>query len=332
MGSVILSIDAELAWGFHDLDEPPADRVHTARWGWRRLLELLDTHEIPATWGIVGHLLLERCDGRHAGHPAARDDWFARDPGGTAADHDHWFGFDLVEATQDAQVDHELGCHSFSHVLFDPDATDPAAAEAELAACQTAARDRGLSFDSFVFPRNVVGHTGLLAEYEFSCYRGVRPSQWYDGSRLYPMGKFASYTAGKTAPPLVTPEIDEFGLVNIPASLCLFSFEGLARSVVEPFVGDPVLRKAKLGIDAAAESDGICHLWLHPNDLTSSRNVRRLQRILAFVADRRRETDLRVETMGAVAQRAKRSPVVYEHEDEPSAHGADPEVEVQRTP
>ncbi|WP_323171705.1 polysaccharide deacetylase [Natrialba sp. PRR66] len=329
MGSVLISIDAELAWGFHDLDQPPVERVQNARWGWRRLLELLDAYEVPATWGVVGHLLLERCDGRHAGHPAARDGWFDRDPGGRATTHDHWFGMDLVNAVRDADVEHELGCHSFSHACFDPEVTDRAVAEAELAACLTAARDRGLSFDSFLFPRNDIGYTELLAEYGFSCYRGRSPAQWYDRPWLYPIGKFASYTAGMTPPPLVTPEVDENGIVNVPGSLCLFSFEGLARSIVEPVVGDPVVRKAALGIDAAAAGDGICHLWLHPNDLTTPRRVARLRRILEIIDERRRESDLRVETMRAVARRTKRR-AADGYRSEPALEAAKPERSVQR--
>ncbi|SDQ96703.1 polysaccharide deacetylase family protein [Natronobacterium texcoconense] len=321
MGRVVVSIDAELAWGFHDLEQPPERRIRRARRGWRRLVEWLDAYEIPATWAIVGHLFLEECDGRHASHPAADADWFERDPGGRASENDRWFGPDLIERVQEADVDHEIGCHSFSHALFDPATTDREVVEAELEACRAAAREWGISLESFVFPRNVVGYRDVLAEYDFTCYRGVEPSRWYDGSWWYPVGKFASYSAGKTAPPLVSPTVDEYGLVAVPGSLCLFSFEGLARTVVEPIAGDPVLRKAKLGIDAAAQSDGICHLWLHPNDLTTARNVRRLRRILEYVDEQRRTTDLQVETMAEVATGALEEPAGTELES------SEPELE-----
>ncbi|THE64906.1 polysaccharide deacetylase [Salinadaptatus halalkaliphilus] len=302
MGRVVLSIDAELAWGFHDLEQPPIDRIRNARRGWRRLLELLEAYEIPATWGVVGHLMLEACDGHHVDHPAADEGWFASDPGGRVTDDNWWLAPGLVERVRDAPVDHEIGCHSFSHVLFDPVATPTAVVEAELEACLAAAAEFGVDLESFVFPRNVVGHRELLATYGFSCYRGRSPSRWYDDSPLYPLGKVAEYAVCQTTPPLVDPRVDEHGLVDIPASLCLFSFEGVARSLVEPIVGDPVVRKAKRGIDAATAGDGICHLWLHPNEVTTRRNIRRLQRVLAYIDQRRRQTELRVETMAAVQQ------------------------------
>ncbi|SFB92890.1 Polysaccharide deacetylase [Halobiforma haloterrestris] len=327
MGRVVLSIDAELAWGFHDLEDPPQRRIDRARLGWRRLVEWLDAYEVPATWAVVGHLFLEDCDGSHSSHPAADDGWFAPDPGGTAADCDRWFGPDLIDRIEDADVDHEIGCHSFSHVLFDGETTDRAVAAAELQACREVARDRGIDLESFVFPRNVVGHRDVLAEHDFTCYRGRGPSRWYDRPWLYPVGKFASYSVGRTPPPLVEPTVDEHGLVDVPGSLCLFSFEGMARSLVEPFAGDPVVRKAKRGIDAAAAANGgeICHLWLHPNDLTTPRTVRRLRRILEYLDERRRETDLRVETMAEVARTTLDAPAEPTTERDPGERGFEPE-------
>lgn len=303
MGRVVISIDAELAWGFHDFETPPQRRVRRARRGWRRLVQCLDAYRIPATWSIVGHLFFEECDGHHADHPAAEDGWFDRDPGGSVEENGRWFGPDLIDLVEDAHVDHEIGCHSFSHVLFDPSITEREVIEAELEASVDAARERGLSLESFVFPRNVVGHRDLLAKYGFTCYRGVEPSRWYDRPWLYPAGKFASYAVGRTGPPLASPTVDEHGLVNVPGSLCLFSFEGAARSLVEPIAGDPVLRKAKLGIDAAVEADdAVCHLWLHPNEITTDRNVDRLRRILEYLDERRRATDLQIVTMAEVAR------------------------------
>nr|WP_239639486.1 polysaccharide deacetylase family protein [Halobiforma nitratireducens] len=303
----MISIDAELAWGFHDLENPPQRRIDGARRGWRRLLEWLDAYDVPATWGVVGHLFLEDCDGCHLNHPAADCGWFDRDPGGPASENARWFGPGLIDRIEDATADHEIACHSFSHVLFDRDGTDREVVEAELEASLAAARERGVSLESFVFPRNVVGHRDVLAEYDFRCYRGTEPNRWYDSwPWVRPIGKFASYSAGRSPPPLVEPTVDDRGLVDVPGSLGLFSFEGPARTLVEPIAGDPVLRKAKRGIDAAvaADDDAVCHLWLHPNELTSARNVRRLRRVLEYLDECRRETELRVETMAAVARDA----------------------------
>ncbi|MCL7416714.1 MAG: polysaccharide deacetylase family protein [Halalkalicoccus sp.] len=302
MGTVVISIDAELAWGFHDLSDPPRERIAAARPAWSRLLSLLEEFSIPATWAIVGHLFLEECDGLHTGHPGSPA-WFARDPGGTAGEHDEWFGPDLVRAVRDSPVGHEIACHSFSHVQFgDPETTRELAA-AEVEASIEAADGTGIELHSFVFPRNKVGHRDVLAAYGIRSYRGVRPRQWFDTPRARRTGKFLDAALVRSPPPLVSPSVDEYGLVNLPASLDLFGFEGLARRVLTSTVGDPVVRQARAGIDRAVESEGVFHCWLHPNNLLTERDVERLRRVLSYLAARRESTPLTVETMRTVSER-----------------------------
>lgn len=303
MGTVVLSIDAELSWGFHDKDTLPTERIASARTGWRSLLELCDEFDVPATWAVVGHLMLEECDGKHADHPAPPG-WFDHEIGPDALPADWRFGRDLVEATADAAVDHDIGCHTFSHVEFGAQTTSRQLARAELAASIRAARDCGIEASSFVFPRNNVGNRQALAAYGIRCYRGNRPDGLKGSGVLRPLRKLARGTVQTRPPPLVQPRIDPFGLVNVPASLFLFGFEGRPRSVLERVVGDPIVRQAKLGIDAVADSEKLFHVWLHPNDLTDDRDIDRMRAIFQHI-DRRREThDLRVETMADVAEAA----------------------------
>jgi len=298
-GTVVVSIDAELGWGHHDLPDPPAARVEYARTGWIRTLALLDEYRIPATWAVVGHLFRDDCDGRHADHPAP-DGWFARERCAWRDRPDLRFGRGLVERVADAAVAHELGCHTFSHVLFDDPATTPELARAELDA---SARAAGRAFDSFVFPRNGVGHRDALADAGYACYRGPAPVEPFGAP-----GKLARALAA-SAPPIVRPRVDEHGLVNVPASLFLYGFDGAARALLEPALGDPIVRRVRAGLDRLAASDGVLHLWFHPNNVRNDRHARRLRGVLAAVAARRDAGDVTVETMGAVARRVReRSP------------------------
>jgi hypothetical protein len=300
MGTVVISIDAELCWGFHDRETLPTERIAGARTGWRSLLTLCDEFDVPATWAVVGHLMLEDCDGDHTDHPAPTD-WFDHERGPDALPADWRFGRDLVEATAEAAVDHDIGCHTFSHVELGASSTSRQLARAELAASIRAGRECGIEAASFVFPRNNIGNRQALAAYGIRCYRGHRPDAFTDGRVLRPLRKLARGTVQSRPPPLVEPRIDPFGLVNVPASLFLFGFEGFPRSVLERVVGDPIVRQAKLGIDAVADSEKLFHLWLHPNDLTDDRDVDRVREIFEYI-DRRRETDgLQVRTMADVA-------------------------------
>jgi len=298
MGSVVFSLDAELGWGFHDLEEPPTERVEAGRRGWERCLELFAEFDVPATWAVVGHLLLESCDGRHANHPAP-EGWFERERTDWRDREDLRFAPDLVDALLASPVDHEFASHSFSHVLFGRPEVDREIAAAELERSVELAAAWDQSIDSFVYPRNDVGHRDVLAEYGVSAYRGRSPTG--DGVR----GLFDAAVRGQSS--LVQPSVDEHGLVNVPASLFLFGFEGPVRTVAESVWADPMVLQARRGIDQAAAHDGIFHVWFHPNNLTRPRDDRRLRAILAYLDRRRRETDLEVETMADVARRVDRA-------------------------
>lgn len=298
MGSVVLSLDAELAWGFHDADELPADRVTTARESWLRLLELFDEFDVPATWAVVGHLMLDSCDGEHADHPTP-DGWFDRDPGTRERRDEQWYGATLVDAIEAADADHEIGSHTFSHVEMAHTTREVAAAEVREAV--EVAEERGLSVDSLVYPRNYVGHRDVLAAYGVTCYRGVKPRRWYDRGVLGSAAKFAGWPTRAVEPTLVTPHEDEYGLINVPASLYLFGFEGRARSAVERVTEDPVVSMARRGIDRAATENGTFHMWLHPNNLTEERDFERLRAVVEYAAQVREETGLQIRTMRDVA-------------------------------
>ena len=298
MGTVVLSIDAELGWGFHDEPTPPAERLAAARSGWDRLLALLEEYEVPATWAVVGHLFLEDCDGTHADLPTPPG-WFDHEREPDRWERDLRFGPDLVAAVLGSPVAHEVGCHTFSHVEFGDPSVGQDLARAEIAASLSAAGEWDVTLDSAVYPRNNVGHRAVLAAFGLRCYRGVRPDT--RSGAVGTLGKLARATVTAGSPPLVEPTVDEFGLVNVPASLYLFGFEGLGRDLVTPVWGDPVVRQARRGIDRVARRDGVFHMWLLPNNLVGQRDVRRLRAVLEYLDRRRADGDVRVRTMRGVA-------------------------------
>ena len=142
-GHFLLSFDTELAWGSFDRDGLRRFGKFYAqtRPCLRRMLMLLETYRIPATWAFVGHLLLDRCrreNGtthpdvmrpRHSWYP---HDWHALDPG-TDVDRDpFWYGTDMLESIRSSSMQHEVGTHTFSHVVFDDPACGEAVARSQL--------------------------------------------------------------------------------------------------------------------------------------------------------------------------------------------------------
>lgn len=290
MGSVVISIDAELGWGFHDRAVPPAERVSGAREGWTTLVELLDEYDVPATWAVVGHLLRDDC----AGETYPDDGVCPCEHSPALRRRGHRYGPELVASVRAAAADHELAAHSFSHVEFDRVSKDRA--RAEVVRSLEVAREHDIELRSFVFPRNRVHHRDVLAEWGFTSYRGVGPER---GSHR--LRRLVQATVGDWTPPLVSPTIDEYGLVNVPDSLYLFRFEGWPRTVVESVREDPVVRFCRRGIDAAADRDGVFHCWLHPNNLLADRDVDRLRTVLSYLDERRDEVE--IATMREVAER-----------------------------
>lgn len=305
MSQIVFSLDTELVWGFHDQDELPTDRINAGRPSWTSLLELFDTHQLPVTWAIVGHLFLDSCDGVHTDHPASSN-WFARDPGTSVEEDPSWYAPDLIRAIHESNTEHEIASHSFSHVEFGKPSTDEAMARFELEEAISAAKPFDVDLESFVFPRNNIGHRDLLAEYGFTCYRGLQPDRWFDDRRFRTIGKGLTFALGTSPPPIVTPSLDEHDLVNIPASLHLFEFEGLPGRLVETVTTHPIIKQVRLGLEALRDhEDGVFHLWLHPNSLVTDRDRARIEEIVSMVAKYRDSYGFDVETMNSIAEEVR---------------------------
>lgn len=299
-GCIVISVDAELAWGSHDmhpLSGEQRERNSRARESWERLLRLFEEYSVPATWAIVGHLLTDETAYR-ATYPYSSE-WFANADRNRQQRPEEWFAPVLVDDVASAPVDHEIASHSFSHAIFSEISKDVAAAECELA--RGVGQEFGYDLRSFVFPRNRVDHLDVIAEHGFESYRGVRPDTLPAIPGVRGMQMVLGGLTGVFAPPTVTPYIDEYGLVNVPASLFLGGFRGTLWSRLLAVSEDPVVTLAKRGVDRAIEGGDVFHIWLHPHDLTGERYFDRMAEILDYVAMKRTRNDVQVKTMAEIA-------------------------------
>ncbi|WP_323170957.1 polysaccharide deacetylase family protein [Natrialba sp. PRR66] len=303
MGTIVLSLDAELGWGFHD-EAVSESFLQDTRRNWRRLCELFDTYEIPATWAVTGHLFLNSCSTAHRNHPAG-ERCCQESVEGLAA-NDIWCGAELVREIETAAVDHEIAGHGFTHVHFDHERMDEEFATREIENCVQAAERRGHDLTSFVFPVNRIRHRDTLEAHGFDCYRGTNQLRDSQSTLVRQLTKVSSAVVGKPTPPIVDPYVDEYGLVNVPASIYLFNFDAEYKKPFSAFGEDPVVRQVKFGVDRVAGTDGVLHLWLHPHNLQTPAHYQRLRSIIRYIDRRRRTDDVRVETMATVADRVRR--------------------------
>jgi peptidoglycan/xylan/chitin deacetylase (PgdA/CDA1 family) len=288
-----LSLDFELIWG--TLDKPkwprflPLCRVERERVV-PALLGLFEKYSLPATWCVVGHLMLEGCDGAH-GDPVR----FGMDPGTNEGRAPLFYARELVEHIRSCRAPQEIGSHSFSHAIFSE--CDTATAEAELSAAVEAARAMGIEPRSFVFPRNSIGHLERLAAHGFTTYRGESP-RWYDHGQCPRLLRRTGHLVDiltVAPPPLVKPRLEANGLWNVPASMLFTPAFGVRKAVP---VGWRVAR-ARRGLLEAARRGGVFHLWLHPTDLAARTEAMLggLERVLRLAAELREQGRLQIVPM-----------------------------------
>jgi peptidoglycan/xylan/chitin deacetylase (PgdA/CDA1 family) len=316
-GVFTLSLDFELIWGTADLGLEDFKRICRIE---RevvidRLLELFEEFEFPATWAILGHLFLDKCESKNGTkHPEIvrpnfswiTEDWFAHDPGGVETDESIHLGRRLVEKIRSCRVPQEIGSHSFSHVVFGDQGCSPETAESEIAECVRVAREQGLELKSFVFPRNEVGHLEVLKKYHFTSFRGVEEN-WYEnrivpervrrGLRLFDVLRAAP-------PPAVLPQMTKEGLLNIPGSAMFFPMHGFRRRIPMSLR----VRRCLKGLNKAAQTKKIFHLWFHPSNMVDEMETMfaGLREILQHAAKLKKEGRLDFLTMGEISDLAAR--------------------------
>ncbi len=317
-GTMVLSLDFELSWGRFDvmpLDKLEAESLKERR-HIRRLLSLMDQYEIPATWATVGHLMLDHCERNHAGvahgdhtpHAAYSwlpHEWYRYDPCTAAADAPAWYAPDVVEWIRNAKVRHEIGSHSFGHIYYgDPECT-PEMAEADLNAAMAAAQGKGITLNSFVFPRNMVGHLNILHKLGLKSYRGQDPLMrgWGSGPLLRAVHFWHQLWGFPPEP--VRAEESLPGLWNIPGNQFFMPKVGIRKII--PMACQ--VRRMKAGINQAITRNELYHLWFHPFNLNDKPDVMfsGLERIFQYARRKRDEGVLDILTMGDYVKRLEES-------------------------
>lgn len=296
----VISIDTEMAWG---ISHRPSERYHypAERVDLARLIELFDRYRIPATWAVVGHLMLERCEPaggvRHPeiirpDFPWLPGDWFDHDPCTDVSRNPDRYAPDLVRLITEAEVDHEIASHGFSHMMAGEPGCSREAFESELRAAVAAAASHELTLRSIVYPRNSIGHVDLLRAHGFVAYRGrsVRPPAAGRWQRLVDRAVGSERT-------VVRPALENT-LWNLPASV-LYDLDRHRRS------RQLWVRQIERRLGQAVRRSALFHLWFHPHNLRAEPEaaLSGLERLCRAAARHREAGRLDTVTMGTLADR-----------------------------
>ena len=177
---------------------------------------------------------------------------------------------------------HEIGAHGFSHAFLDGSRD---LARAEMAAAAAAGREAGVEVRSFVYPRNIVGHTALLAPSGYTHYRAA------GGART-----LLARLVG-AAPPVGRPRVVD-GVIEVPTSIPMLPAIGLRRIV--PLRSS--LAEVRKGLERARDRKAVFHLWTHPHNFVEggAKMLRYLDGAMALVSSFRDRGEIEVRTMGEV--------------------------------
>jgi hypothetical protein len=161
----------------------------------------------------------------------------------------------------------ELATHTFSHVPFD--SCSQKVANDELESCVRIMEKSGTRPTTIVFPGNLPGHFDVLRTFGITAYRGEA-------------------TRGRVGFPTRSQE----GVWNIPSNIQIGGIESPDRIVAE----------VKTLIQRAIRERGVCHVWVHPEEIDRSTLKKVIVPILAFVKARQLEGTLWATTMREIAQ------------------------------
>jgi peptidoglycan/xylan/chitin deacetylase (PgdA/CDA1 family) len=280
-----------------------------------RLLTLLDRYEIPATWAMVGHLMLERCarDANGHAHPEAQPrpaflwlpyDWYHFDPCTSAEKAPGWYAPDILRSVKAARTRHEIASHSFAHIYYGDPACSPEVAEADLRTAIKAAARKGIALKSFVFPRNQVGHLEILRKAGILAFRGMHPFEDHKHGPfmtllLKPFSALGQLLGHPPTPVQAQEALP--GLWDLPGNHYFRARRG-CRRILPP---GTEARIGKRGIDQAVRSGELYHAWFHPYNLQQNPQemFANLETLFAYAAHMREQGLLDILTMGDYAER-----------------------------
>jgi peptidoglycan/xylan/chitin deacetylase (PgdA/CDA1 family) len=291
-GILIITIDLEFSWGV--MGERYAVKEEFVRRGRQSIPALLDVFRefrTPATWAIVGRLLLSESENRD----------FMKASGQmyqniSLKDENLWYAKDLIEQIVTETIGHEIGSHSFSHLLFGKPEVTQEIAEADLEAFQAICRQKiGLQPVSFVYPQHSVGFKDLLPKFGFIIYRGTTLEPFLNYPPVVRKLLRLLVRAFGITPPVAYP-VWEGGLIHLPASMHFALREGAAGVLITPKM---LAQRAKRGILKVSREGGVFSLYFHDHNVgfNPSAHLGALREVLVLASRLREEGELKIMTM-----------------------------------
>lgn len=302
MATLVLSMEVELGWGTHDkgdfshLSEGRTAETKTLN----ELLEICDNYRIPFSFDVVGHLFHESCSGHpESPHPTK---WFAADPQTDYETDPIFYAPDLVSAIRDANTEHEICTHTYSHALCNQ--ISDSAFSWELEQVTKAHSEFGIAVPkSIVTPRHQEPSDEVLRDYGIRIIRTPVPG-YRDRSR----GNLETFWWILTRSHPVRPARVQNGVIRSyctphPSLTATHLPEG-QQSPHPAFSAIPLRirqwlhrRYLQTALETAVAKDTDIHLWTHLFNLSNEHQLAVVKDFLSTAARYRDNDELSIVTM-----------------------------------
>ncbi len=258
MGSVIISFDFEIGWG--DITNG-VWRRREANGVYKRLrqvlpemLSIMDACEFSATWATVG-AMIEVPQSRDFSH-LTDTQYKVVENSIRVGEPDTFNGIDLFESVLAAKADHQIACHSYSHIPFDYAGVDGKFVREELQRFKHTLAQYHLTTSKLVFPENTEDFYAELLDSGIDKVR-VPADNFFKNRFLYLL------SIAVIPPPSSKDSIDSSGVIRHYGSM-LFNDAGNAHRI-------PLLeRRIQLGLDNVVNKNHDLHIWAHPFNFAES--------------------------------------------------------------
>lgn len=293
MGKMIISLDFELFWGIHDLEnsksfEKSIFGVHSVL---PKMLEMFDKYKVDVTFATVGFLFASNEKEIKSYLPDIKPNYKDKDlsPYNYISkgemNNQLFFGDNLISLIKEYPK-HELASHTFSHYYCLELGQDIESFREDLKAAVKIAKSKNIELTSIVFPRNQVNK-----EYLNICYElGIKSYRGNENNWFHSPNKQANNTILKRIVRLLDSYINISGhncyslenqlnqrLLNLPSSRFFRAYSNRLR-----FLESLKLNRIKKSMIFAAKNDKIFHLWWHPHNFGENQkeNLKNLENIL----------------------------------------------------
>lgn len=312
MSTLLISLDFEMFWGVAE-SRTIAGYRRNIEGEWEavpKMLDLFKRYGIRATWATVGMLMCRDYSQWREIRPTILPSYNRPQCSTYLLDSvarknpKLFFARPLVEQILETQGQ-EIASHSYSHFYCGEAGATSEQFAADLVCAREIGTEIGVEYRSFVFPRNQV-QDAYLAELDKAGYQVFRgnPDHWlYRDGHLVAGGRAGrAVRLADAYLPIsgnhVAKASLDCGLVDLPASLSLRPWSRQLAALESTR-----LQRLKCAMTAAAEAEGIFHLWWHPHNfgVNIEENMAVLESLLQHYVRLRDEFDMRSSLMGDFA-------------------------------